>query len=156
MKRGQKHIIKCRCVLRQFMNLPNPPQHQFIVFSTMNDDVVDPKYAQCNNCAVVHKVIDICKSEILNGKENMSSIISIEDIKVSLPQNLVNILERSEADLPSWEQAAFIFENKLWGEIVVLNQETDQNSIQGKYVRLLGESFFKVDTFVRKEVLGDA
>lgn len=121
----------------------------------MSDDVVDPKYAQCNNCSVVHKVVDICKSEILNGKENMPSIISIEDIKVSLPQNLVSILERSEADLPSWEQAAFIFENKLWGEIVVLNQETDQNSKQGKYVRLLGDSFFKVDTFVRKEVLGD-
>lgn len=155
MKRGQKHVVKCRCVLRQFINMPNPPPHQFVVFSVVEDDLVIPKYAQCNNCGVVHKVIDICKSEILNGKENMSSIVTIEDIKSSMPQNLTNILERSDADLSSWEQAAFILENKLWGDIVVLAQETDQNSKQGKYVRLLSDTFFKVDTFTRKEVLGD-
>lgn len=154
MKRGQRHLVKCRCFLRMFANQPNPPAHQFVVFSEIVEDSVIPKYAQCNNCGIIHRVVDICKSDIMPGKENMSSIVTIDDIKSSLPPNLVNILERSSAELSSWEQAAFIFENKLWGEMVLLSQEDDQSTKQGKYVRLLSETFFKVETFSRVEILG--
>ena len=78
---GQKHLIKCRCVLSQYKNLPNAVSHQFLVFSEVENGQVKQKYSQCNNCGLVHKVVDICTSEIMQGKENMSSIISIDDIK---------------------------------------------------------------------------
>ena len=152
--RGQLHLVKCRCVLSQFKSTPNPPAHQFIAFSAIddNDDVV-VKYAQCNNCGLIHKVVDICKSEILPGKENLASILTIEDIKLSLPPNLVAILERNNVELPTWELAQFIVENKLWGDFVILAKEEENGTKQGKYVRFMSESFFKIESFNRTEVI---
>lgn len=132
--------------------MQNPPQHQFLVFSTLDNDLPIFKYAQCNNCGVIHKIVDICKSEILQNKENMSSIMTIDDIRHNLPQNLVDILDRNQAELPAWEQASFILENKEWGNFVILQQETEAGVVQGKYVRIMSESFFKIESFTRNEV----
>lgn len=151
--KGQKHLVACRCILPQFKNRQNPPRHQFAVFSSIDDkDNVIIKYAQCNNCGLIHKIIDICKSEIMQGKEAMSSIVSIEDIKLTLPANLSSILERNNSDLPTWEQALSIIENKEWGNFILLAQEEDGNKKQIKYVRIMSETFFKIENFIREEV----
>lgn len=151
--RGQRHLVKCRCVLPQYKVFPKPPVHQFVVFSVIDDgENVKVKFSQCNNCGVIHKVTDICTSEILSGKEEMGSIVSVEDIKSSLPNNLVDILERNNCDLPTWEQAQFILENKQWGNFVVLTVEEEAGIKQGKYVRIMSETFFKVEPFTREEV----
>ena len=120
-----KHLIKCRCVLPQFKKMQDPPQHEFVVFSKFdeNDNVV-PKFAQCTNCGAIHHVFEIQKSQILQGKEAMSSIVTIDDIKPSLPDNLKNILDSNKADLPTWEYAQYIIENELWGNFVVLSART--------------------------------
>jgi len=153
MPRGQKHLIKCRCILPQFKGRKDAPVHKFVVFSVINDDdTVVVKYSSCNNCGTIHKIVDICASEILQKKEDMSTLMTIEDIKTGLPPNLSDILERNGADLPTWEQAAFIYDNKAWGEFVVLTQEEEADTKQGKYVRIMGESFFKIDSFSREEV----
>ena len=150
MIHGQKHLIKCRCVLPQFKRLENPPVHQFIVFSVIQEDeTVKTRYSQCNNCGVVHKIIDVCKSEIVSGKENMNSLIKIEDIKPSLHPNFVGILESSQADLATWESVQFIVENKQWGQFVVLTNDSEGEEIHGKYIKILGESMCKVETFMR-------
>lgn len=154
MPYGQKHLVKCRCVLPQFKQANNPPAHQFTVFSVVNDDdTVKQKYAQCPNCGVIHKVIDVWKSEIIQSKESMSSIVTITDIKPSLPENLVKILESNNADLPSWESAQFIIENQRWGEFVVLNTETEEGVKHVKYVRILGSNMFKVESLDRQETV---
>lgn len=150
---GLKHIIKCRCILQQYKRLDNPPLHKFLVFSVIDDnDVALTKYAKCNNCGVIHKITEIGKSQILS-KDEMNSIITIDDIKPSLPEQLSFILEKNNADLCSWESAKFIFENKKWGEFVILTSEDDGESIHGKYVSILGESLFRVETFERQEIL---
>ena len=152
--RGQKHLIKCRCVLPHLKTRENPPQHQLTVFSVIDDnDKIKTKYSQCNNCGLIHKVIDICQSEILTGKDEMKSIVQIDDIKLSLPRNLSDILERHEIDLPSWEQAQFIVENKLWGDFIILAQEEEDGIVHGKYVRILSDSFFKIESFQRNVIL---
>lgn len=152
MQRGQRHLVKCRCVLPQFKNRKDPPAHQFVVFSVVNeDDSVVVKYSQCNNCGIIHRVTDICKSEILQGKENLSSILKIEDIKSSLPPNLSDILERNNVDVSCWEMASFILENKQWGNFVILAQEEEDGTRQGKYVRIMSETFFKIESFAREE-----
>lgn len=151
-KRGYKHLIECRCVLPQFKSKKDPPRHKFIVFSVADEnDVIQQKYAQCNNCGLIHRVVDLCKSEIQSGKENASSILTIEDIKISLPKDLAVILEKYRVELPSWEYAAFIIENKEWGNFIVLEQEEDSGTKHGKYVRILGENFYKVENFSRQE-----
>ncbi len=137
----------------QFKNLVNPPAHQFVVFSVINDDDrVQVKFAQCNNCGVIHKVIDVCKSEILSSKEDMGSMLKIDDIKPGLPPNLSKILEINDADLPTWEAANFICENKQWGNFVVLTSDVEHGTRHGKYVQILGENLFKVNTFSREEI----
>jgi len=151
MSYGQKHLITCRCILPQFKKMEDPPAHKFIVFSVVQDngDVV-VKYAQCNNCGVVHRVIDICKSEIISGKENMNSILQIDDIRPSLHVNFVGILDSNSADLATWEAVQFIVENKQWGSIAILTTETEGDELHGKYIRILGESLCKVEPFTRK------
>lgn len=150
MKTGQKHLIKCRCVLPQFKKLENPPAHKFIVFSVIDDDGnVQQKYAQCNNCGVIHKIVDICKSEIQTGKEHMNSLIKLEDIKPSIHSNFSMILDSNNADIATWEAVQFTVENKQWGNFVVLTTDVEGDEIHGKYIRILGETMCKVESFTR-------
>ena len=154
MTTGQKHLVPCRCVLPQFKRFSDPPRHMFTVFSVINDDdSVVTKFAQCTNCGVIHKVHELGKSDIVTGKEVMSSIVTIADIRPSLPRSLVDILDNSQSDLPTWEAVKFIYENKQWGNFVVLTSETDDGTKHGKYIKLLGENLFNVETYAREEVL---
>ena len=99
---GTKHLIECHCVLPQFKNAKNPQYHKFVVFSLFDESGgIIPKYAQCNNCGVVHNIIDICKSEIQVGREH-ASLIDIKDCKMLLPKDLVSILENYNCDLPEY------------------------------------------------------
>jgi hypothetical protein len=152
---GQKHLIKCRCVLPQMKNSTNSVAHQFLVFSEIENGEVKQKYAQCNNCGVIHKVIDICRSEIMNGKEAMSSMLSIEDIRSSLTPPVIAALDRHNCDLPTWEHAKFVIEKKKWGDVIILTSEVEGSEKVIKYMRVLGEGLFKIDTHIRKEIIGE-
>jgi len=150
MSFGQKHLITCRCVLPQYKSLKDPPAHKFVVFSEILDaGDVKIKYSQCNNCGVIHRITDICKSEVISGKDHMNTLISIDDIRPSLHQNFVNILDGSSADLATWEAVQYTIENKKWGEVVVLTKESEGEEVHGKYIRVLGESLCKVESFIR-------
>ena len=141
-------------MLPQFKHAVHPLQHQFTVFSVIGDDnVVKPKFAQCTNCGVIHRVTEIGRSEIIQGREAMGSILSVDDIKSSLPEQLVAVLENNHADLPTWEAVQFIFETQQWGNFVVLTSDTEGDTKQGKYIRLLGEKMFKIETYERAEVV---
>lgn len=150
---GQKHLVRCRCVLPQFKKLQNPPAHQFTVFSIIDNDVVQQKFSQCTNCGVIHRITEIGRSEIVTGREAMGSILTIDDIKPSLPEAIVKILEKNSVDLPTYEFVQFIIENKQWGNFVVLTTDLEGDVRQGKYLRILGETLFKVETFERLEAL---
>jgi hypothetical protein len=154
MATGFKHLIKCRCVLSQFKKVKNPPVHQFIVYSEVDDsDNVVIKFAQCNNCGLIHKVIDLCKSDIIEKKEDHPALLTIDDIKVNLNQNISTILVKNGCDLPTWEMVQSIIDNKRWGEFVVLSSETESGSRQGKILQILGESLFRVTPFSREEMI---
>lgn len=154
---GQKHLITCRCVLPQYKSLKDPPPHKFIVFSEiLESGDVKVKYSQCNNCGVIHRITDVCKSEIVTGKDHMNSLIKVEDIRPSLHQNFINILDGNSADLATWEAVQNIVENKRWGDFVVLTKEVEGLEVHGKYIRILGESICKVESFIRSTgVLND-
>ncbi len=152
MEKAIKHLVQCRCILSQFKNQINPPFHQFIVFSVLDDeDKMKTKFAQCNNCGVIHKVVDICKSDIMAGREQMNSILNIDEIKQNLPSQLVTLLETHQPDLTTWEHAKWIIDNQSWGETLILSSESIEGVRQGKYVRILGEKLYKIDTFTRDE-----
>src|SRR3990167_2319321 len=142
----QKHLIECRCILPQFTNRNNPPFHKFTVSSVIdNDDNVISKFVQCPNCGIVHKVIDICKSEILRGKEELRTLITIEDIKNSLPKNIAEVLETYDVALHIWEEAQFIVDNRLFDKQIILVSEEVDNSKQGKMLKIMETGFVKIE-----------
>lgn len=123
------------------------------MFSSVDDsDNVIPSYAQCDNCGVVHKITEVCGSEILHGSEDLK-LQTIDDIKLGLSDKLNNLLDANNSPLPAWQHAAFVLENKKWGEIVVLSTEQAGDIRTVKYVIIIGETLFKVDTHVSQVLI---
>ena len=152
---GVKHLVQCHCILPQYRDRPNPVFHQFIVFSVVDDsDTVVPKYVQCNNCAIVHKVTDLCRTELVVGKDELSTVATIEDISFTIPRDVREILESYKADLPTWENVQYILQNEQWGTHVVLTQDVLDDDTQGKLLSFGGPEKFNIETFIRKDVIG--
>jgi hypothetical protein len=149
---GYKHLVQCHCVLPQFRNRQNPVYHKFTVFSVVDDsDTVVPSVAQCNNCGTVHKVFDICKSEILAGKDETKSAESIEDVSMSLPSSLVELFKNYSLDLPDYQMARFVLDNQKWDSTIVLARESESEEISGKLIRFVSQDKFRVEPFSRKD-----
>tara|TARA_Y100000593_G_C4298716_1_gene332157 strand:+ start:1318 stop:1794 length:477 start_codon:yes stop_codon:yes gene_type:complete len=146
--KGEKHLIECHCVLPQYRHKENPIYHKFVVFSVIDEsDTCVPKYAQCNNCGVVHKVIDLCRSEIMSGRDELKSVISKDDIKIMLPEDITRVLEAYDCDLPVWEHAMFIIHNKQWGSSIVVSREELDNERHGKMITFAGPGKTKIEPF---------
>ena len=150
-----KHLIQCHCVLPQYKNSMDPVFHQFSVFSIIENDsdTVVPKFAECNNCGAAHKIIDICKSEILTGKDEVRTQMSIEDIQYSLPSSLFELLISYNRDLPDFEHAQFIIENEQWNRHIVLTREELDDYVQGKLVRFIAADKFRVESYTSKSTI---
>jgi len=153
---GVKHIIECHCILPQYRERKDPVYHKFVAFSTIDEsDTVVPFHYQCNNCATVHKIYDICKSEIVAGKDESASVERIKDISLSLSKSLVELFESYSLDLPDYMMARYIIENKKWGTTIVLSKESEDQNTSGKILRFIEADRFRVESFSRKEYLGE-
>ncbi len=143
----EKHLVECRCFLPQFKTWEEPPNHQFVVFSEIDQSGrVIPSYAQCNNCGIIHRVLEVGQSETLK-KEAMNTLPDIDDYKPNLPDWLIKILEKYECELHVWQEAEFIYRNKQWGKFVVLAKEREDDTIIGKMLIILSENLHKIDIF---------
>lgn len=141
-----KHLVECNCILPQFFERSNPPFHRFVVFSVINQNgEVVPSYAQCNNCGVIHRVNEINSSKIL-PKESSGLLPKVSEIKHGMPKEIIDIIEAYNPDINTWQEARFIWENELWGRNVILTKEEEENTFMIKYLRILGQNLFKVET----------
>jgi hypothetical protein len=120
---GLKHLIQCHCVLPQYRNTNPPIFHKFVVFSIVEDDVVKEKIVQCNNCGILHRVVDHCKSEIIHGKESSSAVRTVEDVEINIPEKLAAYLKSQNVDIATWEQVEWILDNPQEVEIVIRRDE---------------------------------
>lgn len=153
---GFKHLVQCHCILPQYRDRKDPVFHKFVVFSEIDDnDQVKPKNAQCNNCGVIHKVFDICKSEIVHSKEEMKTLISKKDIQLMLPNKLSEILDAYNVDIATWEQAKFIIKNKKWGSHILLNRDETDYEETGKILKIIDSNEFIVDLESTQKYIGD-
>ena len=154
--RGFKHLIQCHCILPQYKTMTNPLFHKFAVFSVVDDsDTVIVKYVECNNCGVVHKVYDLCKSEIMTGREDLRSQLTIEDFKFSLPSDLFSLLIQYNRDIPDFEYALFILENNAWGSSIVLTREELDGTTQGKLLKFTEPNKFRIESYLHREVVDE-
>ena len=149
---GIRHLIECHCILPQFRNRNPAVYHKFVVFSIVEEDAVKPKLAQCNNCGIVHRVIDLCKSEIVHGAEEGSSIRNIDDIKLSLPQKISDFLSQQKSDVTIWEFVEFLLENNKEAEIV-LSKDQQGDITQVKILHVKSDGTFKVKSETRQDEL---
>lgn len=152
---GIKHLVSCNCILPHLKKnaTKDPIFHSFVVFSIIEDSgEVKEKIAQCNSCGSIHRVYDICKSEILK-KENHISVISEMDISLSLPSELSGILASYSCDISTWEHVHFIYSNQKWGEGTNLNREGDSESYSGKRLTISGPKQFKIEPYSYKETI---
>ena len=146
--KGVKHLVQCHCILPQYKKSKDPVFHKFVVFSVIDDsDTVLSKYAECNNCSAVHKVYDICKSEIVTGKESVRTALQKEDFKMSLPEDLFNLLGQYQKDVCDYEYSQFIIDNKLWDSSIVLTREEIDNHVQGKVLKFLESRRFRIESY---------
>ena len=154
-RKGVKHLLQCHCVLTKYRQMSDPIFHQFMAFSVIDleSDTVVPKFAECNNCGAVHKVIDFCKSEIIAGKEDMSTQLSIDDIRHSIPESVFEILESYNKEIPDYEHAQFILENGLWEDYIVLTREEIDDYVQGKLVRFVSNEKFRVESYTLRRTI---
>lgn len=146
-----KHQIECNCILPQFINVTPAIFHRFNVFSVIDKNgAVEPSYAKCNNCDAIHKVIEINESRQLS-KESSNLLPNLSEIKLSIPEKVMKLLDSYKIDLPTWQELQFIFENKKWGRSVILFKEEDDGKIRGKALLVLGENLFKIENFALGE-----
>jgi hypothetical protein len=145
---GIKHLVQCHCILPQYRNLKEPKFHQFSVFSVVDDsDVIEPKLAACNNCGVLHRVIDVCRSEIVTNREDSATAMKREDFKHSLPSSLYEVLQQYERDVVDYEHAQFIIDNEQWESTIVLSREESGGILQGKMVRFISAERFRIESY---------
>jgi hypothetical protein len=145
---GIKHLIQCHCILPQFKKLKDPKFHQFPVFSVIDDaDCIEPKLVSCNNCGVLHRVLDVCRSEIVTNREDSSTAMKVEDFKHSLPSSLYDLLVQYEREVVDFEHAQFIIDNEQWDSTLILSREESSGIKQGKMIRFLSADRFRVESY---------
>lgn len=154
---GIKHLIQCHCILPQYKKLPDPVFHKFVTFSSIDaDGDVIPSIARCNNCGVIHKIVDFCTSEFIHGIEDTNAISEIKDIRSNIPEKISQILEDNKCDVATWLQVDDILKNEEWGSWVVLSKESLVGSTQIKQLIIDGIDKLKIESHLRKdEIFGE-
>jgi len=150
---GQKHLVQCQCILPQYRKLSRPLFHKFVVFSVVSEGVVEPKYVQCNNCGIVHKVYDLCKSEIVSGRDELRSVSTKEELSLSVPPDLRGLLDTYGCELPIWEHIKFILDEGGWGERVILTRETVNGEVTGKVLTVAARDRFTLENYISRETV---
>jgi hypothetical protein len=119
----------------------------------MDNDTVEPKYVQCNNCGAVHKVYDLCKSEIIPGKDDLRSVTTIKEIGLFIPADLRQLLETYDCEISIWERIKFILDEQRWGEKVVVTRETVKDETTGKLLTIAARDRFTVENYISRETV---
>ena len=102
-------------------------------------DTIVSKYVKCNHCEAVHKVYDVCKSEICIGKEDSMAVLQKKDIQMMIPTDIYDIMEAYNCDIPDFEHALFILQNKKYEEKVLLTKEVLEEEVIGKVLTFNSE-----------------
>jgi len=153
---GTKHLIQCHCVLPQYRNLKDPIFHKFVVFSRSDEsgEIIE-KLSKCNNCGVIHKITDFCKSEIAHGAESNFGIPTIEDIRINIPEKVCNILDKHKCDISTWEKIDDIFENEEWESQTVLSRQTIDSSTQVVVLIIKSKERFKIESHLIQDAINE-
>ena len=147
---GIKHLIECHCTLRIYEGSENHLYHKFPVYSKLdNSGRIVEKMAQCNHCQTIHKVYDVCKSDILrSGKDDYKTAVSKEDMSLQLSDKLNRVLTKYDCDISTWEQVLDYCEKEYWDQRIVLNRELVEGKYHVKVLTVISEDKIKIENKV--------
>ena len=151
---GVTHTIECHCVLPLYKNKTPTVYHRFVVYNKVDENgSVLPKYVNCNNCGITHFVYEICKSEIKVGKEDLSTVRKINEVKLSLPKKLVKFLESYEVETFVYEKIEDSISKSIFPTEVILKREIIDETHHVKIIKVTSENTFTVNTEVINTVI---
>jgi hypothetical protein len=116
--------------------------------------IVNPKLVMCNNCERIHRVTDICKSNILHDGSGRFGIRTVDDVKSGLPTSLVKLVDKNEISLPVWEEIEYKFKNKD-SSPTILGKEHIKGDVFGKYLEIKDLDSFSIGDFHRNDAIGE-
>lgn len=144
-------MLECHCILPQYKNRVPPVFHKFVAFSVIDDsDTVVSSQVQCNNCGTIHKIIDLCRSEIIAGKDESRLVEKKEDVMISLPKSISDLFETYKLEIADYQFARFVLENSIWDSTIILSSEIEDESRVGKILRIVSRDVFRVEPFSTK------
>ena len=144
---GIKHLVECHCILPQFRKRENLIYHKFPVYSKLDEhENIIHKFVSCNNCEAVHKIIDVCKSEIISGMDDVKLGITEEEISHMLPDNVRKVLYDNQCNIATYEQILDQIECKEWNIPVILSRKIINDSTHVKTFTLIEKDKFKIDS----------
>lgn len=151
---GLKHLIECHCVLSLYKTGEEMINHKFPVYSkTDNHGKIIPRFVKCNNCDTMHHVFDVCKSEIRGGKDQSELTLSLDELSLMLPERLSNALVKIKTDISNWEHIVDIFEEKRWGENVVLRRDVIDEKQHVKIIEVTSSETFKLTNQIISDLI---
>ena len=77
-------------------------------------------------------------------REDMTSILSIEDIIMMLPGKISDILTKNRADIADFEHALDILDNKRWGENIVVKRSIVNDIENVKILQINSEDIIRL------------
>jgi hypothetical protein len=147
---GIKHLIECHCYLKIYDQKEKSINHKFPVYSKLDESGnLIPKFAKCNNCDALHKIVDVCKSELMPGKEENGTVLEKDDLVCMLPDKVANVLIKNQCDVADFEHALDIIEEKLWGSYIVIKRDIISEEQQLKVLLFKSESNIRI---INKEI----
>ena len=108
-----------------------------------------PKHAKCNNCGVVHNVVDIGKSEILPGQET-GAVMDIDDVKIMMPDSLNRMLSTYNCDIATWENVLFVLQHNKFPSSIVLDRNEENGVISGKILDMKDYTVYSIRPYSGK------
>ncbi len=150
---GQKHMIECHCILPIYKDATPTIYHKFITYSKIDESgKIIPKYVNCNNCGITHHVYEICRSDIKIGKEDIKSIRTIEDIRIGLPDKIIDILEKHDCAIEDYELVEDIFEQEIFPSELIIKREIIDEEHHIKLLKISNMKKFKIESEVIKTI----
>lgn len=151
---GIKHLIECHCFLTIYKKGRKMINHKFPVYSKIdNQGLITPKLVKCNNCEAAHYVKQIGRSELRPGKDQIDSVLKIDDIKHDIPNKFFNYLVENNCTLADFEHVKDILEEKRWGENVIIRRDIVDEKQQIKYITINDKKSFKVNSDIIEDLI---
>ena len=65
----------------------------------------------------------------------------------------MDILNKNECDLPTWENALFVVDNSMWGEKITLYRESNNSDTQVKLLTILSDVRCRIESeIIKREI----